>query len=155
MLTFFTSSDQEKVEKTFGRSLKSFRPNIPPHQFKTWTEGCPPPEPDAGSIVLVCGAKPYSSLQAAGLAPKNRTLNSVRETPIARNGGWYLMTFDPAIIGTEPDKREIIDWDVRLAHRLLTTGTLKPKVGDYVWVSDYVQLICGNRSRISRRRGDR
>src|SRR5271166_1679412 len=103
MLTFFTSSDQGMVEKTFGRSLKSFRPNIPAHQFKLWTEGCPPPEPEAGSIVLVCGVKPYGSLQAAGYAPKNRTVTSMRETPIPRNGGWYIVTFDPAIISSEAE----------------------------------------------------
>ena len=141
MLTFYTSSDQPMVERTFGRSLRSFRPNIPPHQFKTHQAESPPPKPEAGSVVLVCGVQCYAELQRIGLAPKNRTVSSMRETPIPCNGGWYLMTFDPSAIDAEPEKREIIDWDVRLAHRLMTTGTLKPKVGNYVWVADYVQLI--------------
>ncbi len=92
-------------------------------------------------LVLVCGTKPLLALQQAGYAPKNRTVASLREKPIARNGGHYLVTYDPAVILSEPAKREIIDWDVRLAHRLLTTGTLEPTVGHYEWVGGYAQLI--------------
>src|SRR5208283_2123103 len=118
-----------------------FRPNVPAHKFLPLNESCPLPEPEAGSVVLVCGAQPYAALQAAGLAPKNRSLTAMREAPIPRNGGWYMTTFDPGVTLSEPEKGEIIDWDVRLAHRLVTTGSLKPNVGDYVWVSSYVQLI--------------
>lgn len=142
MLTFYTSSKPAAVSGTFGVSLKSFRPDVPPHRFVTCVAGGPLPEPVAGEVMLMCGAEPFLQLQAAGLAPKNRTITSMREKPIqAKAGGWYLITFDPGILGTQPDKREILDWDVRVAHRLMTTGSMKPNVGDYVWVASYVQLI--------------
>ena len=141
MLVIWTAARAATVDKTLGRSLKNFRPNVPPHKFLSWQEGAPPPEPQTGDVILACGGKPLSTLQQAGLAPKNRKVASLRETPIARNGGNYLVTYDPAIILSEPEKREIIDWDVRLAHRLMTTGTMNPTVGQYDWVSDYVQLI--------------
>ena len=52
-----------------------------------------------------------------------------------------MVTFDPGVIQSQPEKREILDWDVRLAHRLLTTGSLEPKIGDYRWVSSFAPLI--------------
>ena len=74
---------------------------------------------------------------AARLAPKNRTVSSLRESPLkSPAGGWYLTSFDPAITGSEP-KKEVIDWDVRLAVRLMKTGSLMPEIGDYEWVNDF------------------
>jgi DNA polymerase I-like protein with 3'-5' exonuclease and polymerase domains len=141
MITFYTSAKAESAEAIFGKSLKSFRPNIPTHRFVPRKEGVALPKPEPGEVVIVCGPWCFLDVQLAGLAPKNRSLNSMRERAIACNGGWYLLTFDPSVLQTEPEKREIIDWDVRLAHRLMTTGDLKPKVGDYVWVASYAQLI--------------
>ena len=65
----------------------------------------------------------------------------MREVPVARGKGWFLVSFDPAVTETQPDKTEIIDWDVRLAHRLHSTGSLRPKVGDYQWVSSFAPMI--------------
>jgi DNA polymerase I-like protein with 3'-5' exonuclease and polymerase domains len=65
----------------------------------------------------------------------------MREKPLPFNGGHYLATFDPGITQTDPSQQQIIDWDVRLAHRLLTTGTIKPKIGNYRYVASYAPLI--------------
>ena len=141
-LIFWTAAESGLITKTFGASLKAFRPNIPQHQFISWIEDAPPPEPGPGDVVLAAGSKPLETLRKAGIAPKNRTVNSMREIPIKRaSGGWYLVTFDPAITNTEFDKREVMDWDVRLAHRLMASGSLMPQVGEYVWVSSYGPMI--------------
>ena len=77
------------------------------------------------------GPSRSSHSDGPGRAPKNRTVSSLRETPLkSPAGGWYLTTSDPAIIGSEPDKREVLDWDVRLAVRLMKTGGLMPEIGD-------------------------
>ena len=52
MIVFWTSSKTGMVEKTFGRSLKGFRPNVPPHKFIALNDSCPLPQPEAGSVVL-------------------------------------------------------------------------------------------------------
>ncbi|MEY9560458.1 DNA polymerase [Sinorhizobium fredii] len=143
MLKFWTAAEAGLISKTFGASLKAFRPQVPAHQFFAWKdEDEVPPQLAAGDVALVCGTKPLESLRRAGLAPKNRTVNSLRERPIkTASGGWYMVTFDPAIINNEPDKKEILDWDVRLAVRLMDTGSLKPPLGNYRWVNDLQPLI--------------
>ena len=141
-LIFWTAAKQELINLTFAQSLKSFRPNIPKHSFAPWSEFAVPPEPGAGDVVLVAGNKPLDTLRKAGIVHKGRTLNSLRETPIKReSGGHYLVTFDPALTQTEFDKKAVMDWDVRLAHRLMTTGGLKPVIGKYEWVGTFLPII--------------
>ncbi|MCL4743850.1 MAG: hypothetical protein KJZ83_00395 [Burkholderiaceae bacterium] len=141
-LKIWTTADAPLIKKTFGVSLKNHRPDIPPHQFLPLIDDNPPPEAEAGEIVLVCGNKPLDVLRRAGLAPKNRTVTSLREKPIkSSHGGYYLVTFDPTLTSSEPDKSEIIDWDVRLAVRLMRTGSLEPEIGDYRYVNDYQPMI--------------
>ena len=75
---------------------------------------------------MACGSKALESLRRAGIVPKNRTLTSMREKAIKAVGGHYLVTYDPALVNSEPDKQGTIDWDVRLAVRLIRTGSLMP-----------------------------
>ena len=56
------------------------------------------------------------------------------------DGGWYFVTFDPAIVDNEPDKQQLIDWDLRLAVRFLTTKSLEPQVGEYRWVPGFSEI---------------
>jgi 3'-5' exonuclease len=142
MLFIWSASDSCLLSKTFASSLRSFRPDVPPHQFLSFVEGAPPPEVAIGDVVLVCGNKPLDVLRAAGLAPKNRTVTSIREKPIASlKGGCFMVTFDPGITLTEFDKKEVMDWDLRLAVRLMRTNSLKPVVGDYRWVNTLQPFI--------------
>src|SRR5262245_55414494 len=111
-LKLWTAADTAILTKSFAGVIRSFRPNVPAHQFIAWKENDEPPAPEPGGIVLVCGTKPLESLRRVGLAPKNRTVNSLRETPLkAPGGGWYLVTFDPHVINSEPDKQDMLDWD--------------------------------------------
>ena len=89
-LKIWTAAEAALITRTFGASLKSFRPDVPAHQFVAWTnEDEVPPEAGPGDVVLVCGTKPLESLRRAGRAPKNRTVSSLRETPLkSPAGGW-------------------------------------------------------------------
>jgi hypothetical protein len=81
-------------------------------------------------------------LRRCGGLPKNRSLNSLREQAFRPwPGGWYFVTFDPAIVDSEPDKQQVLDWDLRLAVRFLKTGKLEPVVGSYRWVPGFSELI--------------
>ena len=117
-LTFWTGADPKVITRVIGRSLRSFRPNVPEHRFIEYGESKPMPEPAAGEVVVVCGDRCLDVLRRAGIVAKNRTVNAMREVPIKRGDGWYLVSYDPSITDREPEKTEIIDWDVRLAHRL-------------------------------------
>jgi DNA polymerase I-like protein with 3'-5' exonuclease and polymerase domains len=143
MLRFWVSSTvkSETITRTIGAALKNMRPSVPEHDFVTVEDE--PLLPGPGEIVVVCGTKGLEVLRAAGLVPKNRTLNSMREKPYRPHagGGVYMMTFDPGVISNEPAKKAVIDWDVRLAHRLLTTGSLAPVLGEYRWVASFQPMI--------------
>jgi DNA polymerase I-like protein with 3'-5' exonuclease and polymerase domains len=114
---------------------------VPEHRFIEYGESKPMPEPAAGEVVVVCGDRCLDVLRRAGIVAKNRTVNAMREVPIKRGDGWYLVSYDPSITDREPEKTEIIDWDVRLAHRLHSTGSLQPKLGDYQWVASFAPMI--------------
>lgn len=76
------------------------------------------------------------------MTPKNRTVTSMREKPIlTQYGGHYLFTFDPASLQSDPSNRDIIDWDLRLAHRVMTTGSVEPPALNCKYVGTYRDLI--------------
>ena len=104
------------MSKVFAPALRSFRPDVPPHKLLTLEGGLVTPA--QGEVVLVCGNKALDELRKAGIVHKSRTLSGLREKPVAKpGGGHWLVTYDPAITGTEFDKQEIIEWDVQLAAR--------------------------------------
>ena len=143
-LKIWTAAEAALITRTFGASLKSFRPDVPRASVRR-LEGRG--RGAAGGWPGRCRAglrhqAARDRCRRAGRAPKNRTVSSLRETPLkSPAGGWYLTTFDPAIIGSEPDKKEVIDWDVRLAVRLMKTGGLMPEIGEYEWVNDFAPMI--------------
>ena len=143
MLRFWVSptTKHDAITRSIGAALRALRPAVPAHEFVT--VGDAPLLPGPGEIVMVCGARGLDLLKAAGLVPRGRTLASLREKPqrLSNVGGVYMVTFDPGVIANEPEKRAMIDWDVRLAHRLLTTGRLDPALGEYRWVGSFAPLI--------------
>jgi hypothetical protein len=146
MLVIWTTADAQLLRRTIWGSLEAMQPNTPKAQAVEWQDG-PPVVANLGDVVLACGSKPLDSLKKAGIAPKNRGLISLRETPLCYKteaglaAGHYLVTYDPAITHSEPDKQQVIDWDLRLAIRLLTTGSMAPEVGHYRWVGGFSELI--------------
>jgi DNA polymerase I-like protein with 3'-5' exonuclease and polymerase domains len=143
VLVFWTAAGADQLKKTIGATLSAMRPNVPEHAFEQYWPG-KLVEPGPGDVVVVCGTKPLDVMKAAGLIkPKNRTLNSLRQKPLqtTANAGSYMFTFDPQVVNSEPEKGTLLDWDVRLAHRWLTTGSLMPKLGEYRWVNTFRPLI--------------
>lgn len=94
-----------------------------------------------GDVVLVCGAKALSHLQDIKLFPKNRTAGSLREHMVSLGGVKYLTTYDPGITRLDYARLPEVQWDVRLACRVVSTGTTVPKVGQYRWVESLHELI--------------
>ena len=141
-LIIWTAANQSLIDKTFGASLKKFRPSVPAHEFVKWSEFASMPMALKGDVVLAAGSKPLDSLQKAGLTPKGRAVTSTREKPIqCPMGGHYLVTYDPGVTQTEFDKQEVMDWDLRLAVRFMNTGSMSPPVGEYKWVTSYAPMI--------------
>jgi len=140
MLIIWTAAEASIVKKTVGETLKAMRPDVPPHQIVPWVQGEVPPVAP-GDVLLICGTKPLETLREHSLVPKNRTVNSLRETVLPVMGGKALVTFDPTIIQGEPHQKQVIDWDVRLAVRLMATGGVLPQLGTYEYVNDFQPMI--------------
>jgi DNA polymerase I-like protein with 3'-5' exonuclease and polymerase domains len=85
-------------------------------------------------VVLAMGYKALGKIQAAAMLPSSMSLRASRGQRIKAEGPSFLTTHDPRDIWTEWSLRGEIRWDAQLARRLHTTGTLRPKVGDYRWV---------------------
>lgn len=101
-------------------------------------------------VVLGFGSKVLGFMQDLGLAPKGRSLTSMRGKVIEHNGTKILLTWDTGIVFHEDpsNKRSTgyarlweIQWDVRLAMRLADTGSLEPPKGKYREVTNFGNLI--------------
>jgi len=143
MITIWTSAKADLIGGSFGAALKNI--GSPDHQFKQFHDEMPGeaiPWASDDEVVLVAGGKCLALLQKNGIFPKNRTVTSLREKPVKSvAGGWYLVTFDPAAQANDPAVGSLIGWDVILANRLVTTGSMKPVIGDYEWVGDFGDFI--------------
>lgn len=140
MLIIWTAAKADTVQDVFAGVLRSFRPDVPQHSFAEFKETVLPGW-SQGDFVLVCGKRPLEALQAEGMLPKNRGIESLRESPIEKNGVTFMVTYDPGVTSNEPDKKDVIEWDVRLLVRLMRTGGLDPEVGTYKWVNNYQPMI--------------
>ena len=141
MITIWSGADTPLATRVFAPAIRQFRPDVPANRFIRIHEEKDPPIPAKGEVVLACGNKALDKLKQISLLHKGRTLTAMREKPIPHGDGHFLLTYDPYLTLNEPDKAEIVAWDLRLAHRFLTTGTMEPKVGDYVYVSSYAAMI--------------
>ncbi len=101
--------------------------------------------PGPNEVVLAIGSQPFTLLQQSGIAVKNKGLSSQRNKLLVANDGSlvsrYLLTFDPFQIELDYGRKTDILWDLQLAARLDTTGSMEPKLGKYRWVSDFSELI--------------
>lgn len=99
-------------------------------------DGLPKVDPD--DVVLAMGTAALRVLQAAGLVAKGRSIGSVREQPIELpSKAQLLVTYDPDVVDVEIKLLADLQCDLRLAHRLLTTGTTTPQLGRYEWVTSF------------------
>lgn len=94
--------------------------------------------PGPGDVVVAMGNKALDVLRAHQLVPKARTLTFLREKPIPHpGGGHWLLSNDPAAASMDAAVPGLIQWDVQLANRLSTTGSLSPEIGQYAYVKSF------------------
>lgn len=94
-------------------------------------------QPPPGGVVLAMGTQALKVLQDHKLAPKGRTVTFMRERPLPYMGGWFLTSYDPYATLSDASLEELIQWDMALAARLCSTGSIKPQIGNYAWVDDF------------------
>ena len=139
MLIIWSSSKAAIIKEALSLVLST---DLTPHVIHSSFE---PPEVNDGDVVLACGGKALEVLQNIGLVPKNRTISSMRETPIAvanhAGAGRVLITYDPAIIKKDYSKLPEIQWDCQLACRLHNTGSTQPMLGDYKYMDSLHEII--------------
>lgn len=90
-----------------------------------------------GDVLLAMGGKTLDVLKAEKIIKKNAGLMSLRQTPTPLGDGHVLATYDPFMTEVDPSTEPEVLWDVLQACRLNDTGTTKPPLGDYQWVSDF------------------
>lgn len=139
-LIVWTSAKVDVVEEVFGGAFRSFRPDVPQHRFVGYKEG-ELPDWAEGDFLLACGNKALNALQKLGYLPKGRTIGSLRETPITRDGVTIMVTYDPATVANEPANLDTITWDLRLLVRVMRTGGVEPEIGKYQWVNSFQPVI--------------
>lgn len=141
-LKIWTAANAAAIKPVIGLGLKQLEV-VPQNEFVAFVEGAPVPVPQKDEVVLICGAKCLDAAQKAGLIQKNRKVASLRETVIQPENvdGVYFVTYDPNVCNSEPDKLDIIHWDLQLVARWMFTGSLKPELGDYRWVSNFQDLV--------------
>jgi DNA polymerase I-like protein with 3'-5' exonuclease and polymerase domains len=96
---------------------------------------------EEGDTLLVLGAKLLGALQTAGKLPKGRKISSMRSKRHEVNGKSVFVTFDPTIIDIDSTKEPEIKWDVQLAARWVTKGSLMPDLGSYEYVEDFSRAM--------------
>ena len=145
MLTFWTDTDPSTFRDVVHDSLAGLEPRVTVQRVE-YEEGVPV-FPEVDGVVVAMGAGPVKDLQKIGAVPKNKSMTSLRETTVpykvqqdvqgqlslAGLGHW-MFSFSPNSVYVEADKRSLIAWDARLAHRFYTQRTLEPTVGHYTWV---------------------
>lgn len=135
-LVIWTGTDAQMLKTVIGPVVSQ---NTVTHRVVPNMTQFPPA--GEGDVVLACGSKALALLQGMGLAPKNRTITSLRERPLKHNGAWIFMTFDPSITQREYVRLPEIQWDIQLAIRMHETRSVKPKIGEYRYVESLHELI--------------
>lgn len=124
-IRLWTAASQENISK----HIHSVIP-------RSWIRGIKLPEegvlPDfEGAVVLALGMEPVEILKGLGLVPKNRTIPSLRGTPIDVNGADVFISYNPGITANDPTLVPEIQWDYQLAYRFASTGSMEPTAGAY------------------------
>ncbi len=88
------------------------------------------------------GTAALNRLKDEGFVYKNLSTKSLRGKKIeSPEGGYWLVTYDPYVCETDMKLNTYVQWDVRLARRLVETGSLNPDIGVYNEVQSFAPLI--------------
>lgn len=88
-------------------------------------------------LVLALGDECRQILADAGIVPKNRTINSLRNKIHEHQGTKYMLSYDPDCEQYLYSQYVDLKWDLKLARRYDETGNLAPKVGTYTEVVNF------------------
>lgn len=136
MLIIWCSSDPALIRKTLGPVIS--RQPVD-HRVEPDTTQVPPHSPT--DTILACGAKALDVLIKAGLAPKNRTVTSLRDGALPGSQEKFFVTFDPGITNKDYARLPEIQWDCQLAIRKVLTGSVAPVLGRYKYVDSLHEII--------------
>lgn len=92
-------------------------------------------------VCLAFGKNNLAELAQRGFSPKNRAITSMRGVILGKDTGRYLVTWDASLAFFDYARRPEIFWDMKLAMRLMTEGTLDPVVGTYTEVESFAQKV--------------
>jgi len=95
----------------------------------------------AKDVCLAFGKENLKELADRGFAPKNRAITSMRGVLLGKDTGRYLVTWDASLAFFDYARRPEIFWDMKLAMRLMTEGTLDSVVGVYKEVKTFAEPV--------------
>lgn len=139
MLKIWTGAKLGDIKKTVNPAVKAQPEDMEYKVFPLNTEF--PPPLSKGDVCLAQGSKALAKIQEMGLVPKGRTVTSLRSTEIPYQDGILLITYDPGIAMIDYGKYVDMQIDISLACRAVITGTIKPKIGNYRWVTDFSSIL--------------
>ena len=89
--------------------------------------------PNVGDVIIVVGKWAIGTLIKAGILPKGRSVTSMREKAYpheVKNAagevlgvGYWMVSYSPSILFSDPTKAGELVWDIKLAHRLYSSGS--------------------------------
>lgn len=106
--------------------------DIPWGWFPMATHGDPPAEP--GDVIVSMGGQALALFKAGGVFKGNLGIEKLRGAPGNWGGAHVLITRDPVALAFDAEAKSQIQWDLRLARRLIKTGSTLPILGKYEWV---------------------
>jgi len=139
VLTFVTSSDRE----TFDRVVEGLldEAGLLRHYRLVFSDEWEVADPGSGAVLLPMGNAGLAPMQEAKWFPKNRKINSLKGKPARRGEGWVVPVPDPYTAFLDSSVPGEIAWGVRLAQRLVQTGSPEPETGTYGYVDDFSAVL--------------
>lgn len=106
------------------------------------------PASGPGDVVLGMGSEVVKFLGQQGVLRKNSSITSQRNIPHKLvTGAACLVSYSPDIVEVDYAKNVDLLTDGRMAIRLVTTGSLQPKLGTYRYVNDFSDAIAFIKAR--------
>ena len=146
-LILWSCRSPSRIRAASREAFRTLNP-VPPHKIQGGgLQGVV--MPGKGDVVLVMGKGALDRVREPLGLSRSAGLNSMRQRAVEHDGGWFMFTRDPDDCQMFDDAAFETRADIRLADRLLRTGTIEPVVGHYSWADDFTGIL----DRIDRRPG--
>lgn len=134
MLVFWSQEQELKYSPLMG--------SFPDNEIKVYCSTLVPVL-NKGDLLIVMGGDNLKTIQNMGWLPKNRTIGKLREQVHAVKGNTdflMMVTYDINVESYDYTSFVKLQTDLNLVRRYHTTGSLKPKIGKYVYVENYSKI---------------